>query len=120
MVIIRGADEAVIGDVHQLPQVLDALGALHDPVHKLLGRDAGLFGLVLNFLAVFIGAGEEEHIVAHEAVIAGQSIGGYRAVGVADVELVRGIVDGGSEIKFLLFHNRGSPFITAAPNGRGP
>ena len=38
MVIVGGADEAVVGDVHQLPQIPDAPGAFHDAVHELLGE----------------------------------------------------------------------------------
>ena len=104
MVVVGGADEAVIGDVHQLPQVLDPLGTLHDAVHELLGGDAGLFGLVLDLLAVLVGAGEEHHVLALEPVIAGDGVRGHSAVGVADVQLVGGIVNGGGDIKLLLFH----------------
>ena len=48
MVVIGRADEAVIADVHQLPQILDALGALDDVINKLLRGDAGLLGLQLD------------------------------------------------------------------------
>ena len=88
MIAICGADESVIGDVHQLPQILDALLPLHDVVHKLLGGDAGFFGAGLNLLAVFVGSGEEAHIIALEPLIPGHGVGGYGAVGVADVELI--------------------------------
>ena len=64
VVVVGGADEAVVGDVHQLPQVQDAPGALHDAVHKLLGGDAGLLGLVLDLLAVLVGAGQEHDLAA--------------------------------------------------------
>ena len=119
MIVVGGADEAVVGDVHQLPQVLDALGTLHDAVHELLGRHAGLRGLILDFLAVLVGAGQEHDIVTGQALVAGHGVGGHGAVGVADVQLVRGIVDGGGDIKLFLFHGVFS-FPTAAPNGRGP
>ena len=59
VVVVGGADEAVVGDVHQLPQVQDALGALHDVVHELLGGHSGRLGLVLDLLAVLVGAGQE-------------------------------------------------------------
>ena len=109
MVIVGGADEAVVGDVHQLPQVLDALGTLHDAVHEFLGGDAGLGGLVLDLLAVLVGAGEEHDVIALQALVAGQGVGGHGAVGMADVELVGGVVNGGCDIEFLLFHEV-SPF----------
>ena len=64
MVVVGGADEAVIADVHQLPQILDALGALDDVIDKLLRRNAGLLGLQLDLLAVLVGAGQELDVVA--------------------------------------------------------
>ena len=118
MVVIRGADEPVVGDVHQLPQVLDAPVALHDVVHEFLGGDAGLLGLGLDLLAVLVRAGEEHDVLALQPVVAGQGVRGHGAVGVADVELVRRIVDGRGDIELFLFH-RVFSFFTAAPNGRG-
>ena len=100
MVVVGGADETVVGNVHQLPQVLDAGLAVNDIVHKLLGSDAGLLGLVLDFLAVLVGAGEEHHIVALQPLVPGHGVGGYGAVAVADMQLGRGIVNGGGNIVF--------------------
>ncbi len=88
-------------------------------VHELLGSDAGLPGLGLDLLAVLVRAGEEHDVLAPQAVIPGQRVRGHRTVGVADVELVRGIVDGRCDIEFFLFHGILS-FKTAAPNGRAP
>ena len=102
MVVVGGADEPVVGDVHELPQVQHAPGAGDDAVHKFLGGDPGLLGLVLDLLAVLVGAGEEEHVAALKPLIAGHGVGGHGAVGMADVELVRGVVDGGGNVKFLL------------------
>ena len=99
MVVVGGADEAVIGDVHQLPQVEDTALARHDLVDKLLGRHAGLPGLGLDLLAMLVGAGQEQDVVAPQPLVAGDGVGGHGTVGVADVELVRGIVDGGGDIK---------------------
>ncbi len=108
MVVVGGADEPVVGDVHQLPQVEHAPGALHDVVDKLLGGYAGLLGLVLDLLAVLVGAGEEHDLTAPQALIAGHGVGGHGAVGVADVQLIAGVVDGGGDIKSLLFHGSDS------------
>ena len=94
MVVIGGADEAVVGDVHQLPQVQHAAGAFHDVVHKLLWGDAGLLGLVLDLLAVLIGAGEEHNVVALEPLVAGHGVRCHGAVGVADMQLGGRIVNG--------------------------
>ena len=102
VIVVGGADEPVVADVHQLPQVLHPPGALHDAVHKLLGGNARLGGLVLDLLAVLVGAGEEHHVVTGQALIPGQGIGGHGTVGVADVQLVAGVIDGGGDIKSLL------------------
>ena len=99
VIIVSGTDEPVVGDVHQLPQVQHTAGALHDVVHELLGGAACLLGLVLDLLAVLIGAGEEHHIVALKPLIAGHGIGGHGAVGVANVELGRRIIDGCGNVK---------------------
>ncbi len=114
MVVVGGADEAVVGDVHELPQVQHAPGTLHDVVHKLLGGDAGLLGLVLDLLAVLVGAGEEHDLLALEPVVAGDGVGGYGAVGMADVELIRGVVDGGGEIELIL-HGVFPPYSFSLP-----
>jgi len=68
-------------------------------------------------LSVLVGAGEEAHVAAGEPLVAGHGVGGHGAVGVADVELVRGVVDGRGDIELVLFH-RSFSFKTAAPNGR--
>ena len=104
VVIVGGADEAVVGDVHQLPQIPDAPRAFHDAVHEFLGGNAGGLRLLLNLLAVLVGASEEHDVLALQPMIPGQRIGGYRAVGVADVQLVRGVIDGGCDIKRIFSH----------------
>ena len=106
MVVVRGADEAVVGDVHQPPEVQHAAGALHDLIDKLLGGDAGGGSLVLDLLAMLVCAGEEHHILPLEPVVAGEGVRGHGAVGVADVQLVGGIVNGGGDIELLLIHGR--------------
>ena len=104
MVVIGRADEAVIADVHQLPQILDALGALHDVINKLLRGDAGLLGLQLDLLAVLIGTGQELDIVALQALVAGHGIGRHSAVGMADMQLIAGVIDRRSDVEFFLIH----------------
>ena len=109
MVVVGGADEAVIGDVHQLPQIQHAPGALHDIVHKGFGLHARLPGLVLDLLAVLVGAGEEKHVAALQPFIAGHGVGGHGTVGVADVELIRGVIDGRGDIKCVVILHQGFP-----------
>ena len=117
VVRIGGADEPVVGDVHQLPQVQHAAGSGHDIVHKLLGSDPGLPGLVLNLLAVLVGAGEEHHVIALEPLVTGHDICGHGGIGVADVQLARGVVDGCGDIKFLVVHGWVPP--VSLISGRG-
>ena len=104
VIVVRGADEAVVGDVHQLPQIQNAARSLNDVVDELLGRHAGLAGLVLDLLTVLVRSGQEHHVAAGQAFVARHRVGRHRAVGVADVQLIGGIVDGGGDIKLFLFH----------------
>ena len=116
VVVVGGADEAVVGNVHQLPQIPHALFAVHDLIHEGLGGHAGLLGLGFDLLAVLVGAGEEHDVEALQALIAGDGVGGHGAVAVADVELVGGVIDGGGDVELFLFH--GCISFSAAPNGR--
>jgi len=93
MVVVGRADEAVVGDVHELPEIEDALFSRDDVVDELLRRDAGGLGLGLDLLAVLVGAGQKHHVVAPHALVARHRVGRHRAVGVADVQLVAGIID---------------------------
>ena len=88
VIAVSGANEAVVRDIHQFPQIQNTAGRGNDLVHKLLWGDAGLHGPVLDLLAVLISTGEEHDVAAGQSFIAGHSIGGHSAVGVADVELV--------------------------------
>ena len=115
MALVGGADEIVIVDVHQLPQILDAR---NDMVDIFLRGHALVAGLALDLLAVLIGAGEEMHVVAGELLEAGHGISRRGAVGVTDVQVVAGIVDGGCDVEGLfafLTHARGSSFF---PDGQ--
>ena len=104
MVIIGGTDKAVIADVHQLPQRLKAAFPLHDLIHILLRRHTGRLGLILYFLAVLIGTGEEHDIAALQALVTGHAVGGHGAVAVPDVQLIGRVVDGRGDIKLFPFH----------------
>ena len=100
VVVVGGADEAVVADVQQLPQILDGG---HDLVHILLGGHAGIGGLVLDLLTVLVSAGQEHDVAALHALEAGQCVAGHGGVAVADVQLIAGVVDGGGDIKCLMF-----------------
>ena len=111
---IRRAHEAVVRDVHQLPQIQHAARAGDDTVDELLRRDAGLLGLRLDLLAVLVGAGQEHDVVALQALVAGQRVCRDGAVGVADVQLIRGIVDRRRDI-ILLFCFHGTNLLFRRP-----
>ena len=119
MVVVGGADEAVVADIQQLPQILDGGD---DLVHILLGLDAGVGGLVLDLLAVLVGAGQEHHIIPLHPLEAGQCVTGHGGVAVADVQLVAGVVDGGGDVELFLFrHDLYSPFsVEVPPPGGSP
>jgi hypothetical protein len=51
---------------------------------------------------MLIGAGEEAHIIALQTLIASHRIGSDGAVGMADVQVGRGIVNGGGNIVITL------------------
>ena len=104
MVVIGGADEAVIADIQQLPQILDGG---NDPVNVLLGGHACIGGLVLDLLAMLIGAGQEHDFLALHPLEAGQRVAGHGGVTVADVQLVAGVVDGGRDVECVVFAHGG-------------
>ena len=125
MVVVGGADEVIVGDVHLIPQGLDLPRHV---IHVGLGGNACLLRQILDLLTMLVGAGAEVHVVAHFSLVAGDGIGHDGLVGVAEVGLLGGISDGGSYVILgLLIHDNilsgvtsyGS-FDTSVPsNGRG-
>ena len=107
MALVGGADEVVVIHIHQFPQILDAC---HDLVHiGLRGHALGL-GLALDLLAVLVRAGEEVGVIAFQLLEAGGGVGGDAAIGVADVQVVAGVVNRrGDVVLFLVFHEALSP-----------
>src|SRR5699024_8264055 len=101
VVIVGRADEPVVADVHRLPQVLDRRD---DRIDIFLRGHALGGGLVLNFLAVLVGAGQEHDFFALGAVVAGQRVAGDGCVAVADVELIARVIDRGGDVKLFGFH----------------
>ena len=96
VVAVGRADEAVVGDVHKLPEVEDAALALDDAVDELLGRAAGLFGLLLYLLAVLV---REHNVVAAHSLIPRDGVRRDGAVGVAYMQLVRRVIDGCGDVE---------------------
>ena len=103
VVVVGGADEAVVADVQQLPQILDSG---YDLVHILLGGHTGIGSLVLNFLAVLVGAGQEHDVIALHPLEACQCVAGDSGIAVADVQLVAGVVDGSGDVECLVLTHR--------------
>ena len=109
---VGGADELVVGDVHQVP---DALDLVCDAVDELFGRLAGGLGLFFDLLAVLVGARLKAHVVALVAAEARDGVRQHDLVGVADVRLARGVGDRRGDVIGSLFH--ASPPAPAAAGG---
>ena len=99
VVVIGGADEVVVGHVHQIKLLFDDGGYL---VHKLFGGDAFGLSLQLVFLAVFVGAGLKEYLIALHALEAGDGVCQHNFVDVANVRLARGVGNSRCQIIFTL------------------
>ena len=102
---LGGADEVVVADEQRLPGVAEALG---HAVDEGLGIGAGAPGGEVDVLAVLVGAGQVEGVVAVEAVEAGQEVGHHRRVGVAEVGLGVDVVDRRGEVDGAV-HGEGRP-----------
>ena len=97
--VIGRADEIAVINVHQLPQILDARDNL---VHIFLRRDALFLCLALNLLAMLVRAGQEIDIIARQLLEARHRVRRRGAVGVTDVQVAAGVVNGCSDVKRLL------------------
>ena len=95
MVGIGGSNELVIAGVHQIPNVFDLAGYF---VNVLLGSYAVFLSVQLDLLAVFVGTGHEEYIVALQTTIAGNGVGQYNLIGVADMGFTGGVGNGRGQI----------------------
>ena len=108
MVIVCSADEAVVRYAHQLPQFPDAGD---DLVHIGLRRRTLGGGLILDLLAVLVGARQVHDVVALHALIARNGVAHNGGVAVADVQLIAGVIDGRSDVECLfVFHRYGRSF----------
>ena len=122
MIVICCADEAVIGDVHQLPQVLDTAFTDDDIIYKLLGRDAGLLGLFFDLHAVLVRSGQEHDIAAPEPLVTGHGVRCDGAVGMPDVQLGGRVIDRCGDIEFfsllvMMAHKKNPPFSKRTAGG---
>ena len=102
MILIRRADEAVIGGIHLIPDSLDFSCRF---INKLLRRLAGLCCSFLNFLTMLIRTGLEINIITVCTLIAGNAVRHDNLIGIADMRLARGISDGSCNIiRSLVLH----------------
>ena len=92
---VGGADEEVVGGVDDRHQLAELRGVA---VGQLLRRDPLALGGGLDRLAVLVGAGEEEDVLAALAHVAGEHVGGDRRVRVAEVRLGVDVVDRGGDV----------------------
>jgi len=101
VIFVGGADELVVGDVHQIP---DAADLSRDAVDELFGGDAGCLRLLLDLLPVLVCARLEAHVEALVALKARDGVREHDLVGVADVRLARGIGDRRGDVIGGLLH----------------
>ena len=106
VVIVGGADEAVVGYAHELPEILEGSYYL---VHVLLGGNALGLCLALYLLAVLVASGEEVYVVARHALVAGDGVCGDGGIAVANVQLVAGVVYGRGDVECLFLCHVFSP-----------
>ena len=76
---LRGADEIIVGNLHGLPQVLDACNHF---VYILLRGDSFFFRQKLDLLTVFVCACQEHDIVTLQSLEPGHGVGHYSTVSV--------------------------------------
>jgi hypothetical protein len=97
---IGGALEPVDGQAERFPLAAELGG---DQIRELLGALARGLGGPFHFLAVFVGAGGQDGVVAQHALEAADGVGGDGGISVADVRRRIHVVDRGRQIK-LRFH----------------
>ena len=100
---IRSADEFIIGSFHEIPDAADLPGHF---IYQLLGGDPLLLGFQFDLLAVLVGAGLKEHIVALLPVETGNAVRQHSLIGIADMRFSGSVGDCRGNIIFLsdLFH----------------
>ncbi len=93
---VGGADEEVVRQPERSPQLPEPGG---DHVGVLLrGPPEGLRG-ARDLVAVLVGPGQEERVVAELAVVTGEDVGHDRGVRVTDVRLCVHVVDRGRDVE---------------------
>ena len=107
MARLGGADEVVVADIQDLPQILEVDV---DLVHQLLGRHPLRLRGGLDLLPVLVRPCEEIHVVPLHALVTAHDVAGYRRVGVADVGDVVDVIDGSGDVEIPAVHNKKPPY----------
>ena len=98
VIVVGGADVAVVADIHKTPETLENLG---DLVDIFLGRHALFGSLLLDFQAVLVGACQEHHVIALHSSVPRDGVAGDGRVAVSDMRIARGVVDGRGDVEFF-------------------
>ena len=117
---LGGADEAVERNVEALVHLLEPAARCASPA-AAVGHSLGLGGLD-HLLAVLVGAGQEEDVLAVEPLKARQRIGRDRLIGVADMRLAIRIGDRGRDVidvaaRWRRCRNRCGPWLRCSRFG---
>ena len=110
MIIVGGADIAVIADIHVLPQLLEDRD---DLVDVLLGGDTAFLCLFLYLLTVLVRTGQEHHVIPLHSLVAGDRVARDGGIGMPDMGVARRIIDRGGDVKclFLTFLAHGCSLL---------
>ncbi len=87
---IGRANEEIVRGVHPRGHLAKLRG---EGVDVLARGQPALLGRLGDLVAVFVGAGQKEDIVAEPAMVAGQDVGGDRGVGVPEVRVGVDVID---------------------------
>ncbi len=111
--LLGGPDEVVVRDQEARPHLLPPGDDLVGPGLRV---EPALLRRERHLLAVFVRAGEEEHLLAAQSAVAGDHVAGHGGVGVADVRHVVHVVDGGRDVEGV-FRGRHGPAIVGLSRG---
>ena len=103
MPLLCRANEIVVADIEAFPELLKPGD---DPIDVFDGSDAFFFRRALNFLPMFVAAGQKKDVVPGKSLEAGDSVGDRRTVRVADVQTGARIVNGRSYIERFFLHKK--------------
>ncbi len=96
MARLGGPNEIVMRDVQALPHTLETGREL---VHQLLRRTPLGRRFLGDLLAVLVHPDDEVHVLACQAAEAGDGVRTNLLVGVTDVRVTVGVVDGGGQVE---------------------